>query len=103
MFTTKFKLILAGIVIILIGTLFALWRITSIKLENTRNQLTEVSAQLDTVSKENANLVEYNSRRDSQLKELQKAYEKHLNSIPADLCGDMKPSKELLDFFKEGR
>ena len=103
MLTTKLKLIIGGALILIIGTLFALWRITSIKLENTQNQLTEVSAQLETVAKENANLVEYNKRRDSQLKELQKAYEKQLSSIPADLCGDMKPSKELLDFFKEGR
>lgn len=100
---TKAKIIGILGVILIIGTLFALWRVTSIKLENTREQLNEVTCQLDTVTKENARLTEYNKRRDKEIKDLQKAYQDQLNSIPADLCGDMKPSKELLDFFKEGR
>lgn len=100
-FDTKVKIIAGLGIILVIGTLFALWRTTSIKLENTRQQLTEVTCQLDTVTKENARLVEYNKRRDSQIKELEKQYQAKLNAIPADLCGDMKPSKELLDYFKK--
>lgn len=102
-FDTKVKIIAGLGILLVIGTLFALWRVTSIKLENTREQLNEVTCQLDTVSKENARLVEYNKRRDSEIKNLEKQYQDKLNAIPADLCGDMKPSKELLDFFKEGR
>ena len=101
-FDTKVKIIAGLGIILVIGTLFALWRTTSIKLENTRQQLTEVTCQLDTVTKENARLVEYNKRRDSQIKELEKQYQAKLNAIPADLCGDMKPSKELIEFFKKG-
>jgi len=103
MISLKVKAFLIGGAIIIIGTLFSLWRITSIKLTNTQRQLTEVTCQLDTVTKENANLIEYNKRRDSQIKELEKAYQEQLNTIPADSCGDMKPSKEMLDFFKQGR
>lgn len=100
-FDTKVKIIAGLGILLVIGTLFALWRVTSIKLENTREQLNEVTCQLDTVSKENARLVEYNKRRDSEIKNLEKQYQDKLNAIPADLCGDMKPSKELLDYFKK--
>ena len=98
---TKVKIIAGLGILLVIGTLFALWRVTSIKLENTREQLNEVTCQLDTVSKENARLVEYNKRRDSEIKNLEKQYQDKLNAIPADLCGDMKPSKELLYYFKK--
>lgn len=99
---TKTKIIgILGIVLI-VGTLFTLWRVTSIKLNNTREQLNEVTCQLDTLTKENARLVDYNKRRDSEIKKLEKQYQDKLNAIPADLCGDMKPSKELIDFFKKG-
>ena len=102
-FDLKAKIIAGLGIILIIGTLFALWRVTSIKLENTSEQLTEVTCQLDTVTKENARLVEYNKRRDSQIKQLEKEYQEQLNKIPADLCGDMKPSAEMLEFFKQGR
>lgn len=103
MFSIKTKAFIIGGVIIIIGTLFALWRITSIKLSNTERQLNEITCQLDNVTKENARLVEYNKRRDSQIKQLEKEYQEQLNKIPADLCGDMKPSAEILEFFKQGR
>lgn len=102
-FDTKAKIIAILGVVLVIGTLFALWRVTSIKLNNTREQLNEVTCQLDTVTKENARLTEYNKRKDKEIKDLNKAYQEQLNKIPADTCGDLKPSKELLEFFKEGR
>jgi len=100
--TAKAKIIAIFSVILVIGILFGLWRTTSIKLANTREQLSEVTCQLDTVTKENARLVEYNKQRDKQIKELEKQYTEKLNAIPADLCGDTKPSKELIEFFKNG-
>ena len=96
---TKAKIIGILGIILIVGTLFTLWRVTSIKLNNTREQLNEVTCQLDTLTKENARLVDYNKRRDSEIKKLEKQYQDKLNAIPADLCGDMKPSKELIDFF----
>lgn len=102
-FDLKTKVIISLGVVIIIGVLFAMWRTTSIKLNTTRDKLNEVTCQLDTVVKENARLIEYNRRRDTQIKQLEKLYQDRLSAIPADLCGDMKPSKELLQFFKEGR
>lgn len=103
MISTKLKFALITGAIVAILALFSLWRITSIKLSNTREQLTETTCKLDELTKENARLVEYNKRRESQIKDLEKEYQKYLSSIPADLCGDMKPSKELIEFFKQGR
>ncbi len=99
----KAKIIAILGIVLVVGTLFTLWRVTSIKLANTREQLNEVTCQLDTVTKENARLTEYNKRKDKEIKDLNKAYQEQLNKIPADTCGDLKPSKELLEFFKEGR
>ena len=93
-FDLKTKIVVISTVIIVIGTFFTLWRVTNIKLNNTREQLTEVTCKLDTVTKENARLVEYNKQRDTKIKVLEKEYQAKLNSIPADLCGDMKPSKK---------
>ena len=101
-FDLKTKIIAIAAIVIVVGTFFTLWRVTSIKLNNTREQLTEVTCKLDTVTKENARLVEYNKQRDTQIKVLEKEYQSKLNSIPADLCGDMKPSKEMIEFFKKG-
>ena len=99
----KAKLIIGFIIVAIIGVLFGLWRVTSIKLSNTQQQLVETTCKLDEITKENARLVEYNKRRDSQIKQLEKEYQEQLNKIPADLCGDMKPSAEILEFFKQGR
>lgn len=102
-FDMKAKIIAILGIILVVGTLFALWRVTSIKLNNTREQLNEVTCQLNTITKENARLTEYNKRKDKEIKDLNKAYQEQLNKIPADTCGDLKPSKELIEFFKEGR
>lgn len=96
---TKAKIIGILGIILVVGTLFTLWRVTAIKLSNTQQQLMETTCKLDTLTKENARLVDYNRHRDSEIKKLEKQYQAKLNAIPADLCGDMKPSKELIDFF----
>lgn len=98
----KVKFFVIFSVIVIIGVLFTLWRVTSIKLKNTQDRLTEITYQLDTVTKENELLVEYNKRRDNQIKQLEKEYQEQLNSIPKDICGDTKPSKEMIEFFKQG-
>jgi len=98
----KAKIIAILGIILVVGSLFTLWRVTAIKLNNTRQQLTETTCKLDEVTKENARLVEYNKVRDTEIKKLEKQYQAKLNAIPADLCGDMKPSKELIEYFKKG-
>ena len=94
------KTIIIATVIGMILVLFGLWRITAIKLNNTQTQLAEVSLKLETVNKENTRLVEYNKQRNSQIKQLEKSYQQKLDAIPADICGDMKPSKELLQYLR---
>lgn len=98
----KTKCIVALGIFIAIIMLIFLWRNTAIKLANTEQKLTEVTCALDTVTKENTRLVEYNKARDTEIKKLEKQYQTKLNAIPADLCGDMKPSKELIEYFKKG-
>lgn len=98
----KAKIIAILGIVLVVGGLFTLWRVTAIKLNNTRQELTETTCKLDEITKENAHLVEYNKARDTQIKKLEKQYQDKLNAIPADLCGDMKPSKELIEYFKKG-
>lgn len=98
----KTKYIVALGILIAVIMLIFLWRNTAIKLANTEQKLTEVTCALDTVTKENTRLVEYNKARDTEIKKLEKQYQAKLNTIPADLCGDMKPSKELIEYFKKG-
>lgn len=96
------KTIIIATVIGMILVLFGLWRITAIKLNNTQTQLAEVSLKLEIVNKENTRLVEYNKQRNSQIKQLEKSYQQKLDAIPADICGDTKPSKELLQYLRSG-
>lgn len=98
----KTKIIAILGIILVVGSLFTLWRVAVIKLNDTRQELTETTCKLDEITKENARLVEYNKARDTEIKKLEKQYQTKLNAIPADLCGDMKPSKELIEYFKKG-
>lgn len=98
----KAKIIAILGIILVVGSLFTLWRVTAIKLNDARQELTKTTCKLDEITKENTRLVEYNKARDSQIKQLEKEYQERLNKIPADLCGDMKPSKELIEYFKKG-
>lgn len=98
----KAKIIAILGIILVVGSLFTLWRIAVIKLNDTRQELTETTCKLDEITKENTRLVEYNKTRDTEIKKLEKQYQTKLNAIPADLCGDMKPSKELIEYFKKG-
>lgn len=98
----KAKIIAILGIILVVGSLFTLWRVTAIKLNDTRQELTETTCKLDEITKENTRLVEYNKARDTEIKKLEKQYQTKLNAIPADLCGDMQPSKELIEYFKKG-
>ena len=100
---SKIKIIGIAAVCLAIISLFSLWRITAVKLSNAQEQLTQANAQLEVVKKENENLLEYMKQRDKQIKDLEKAYQEQLAKIPADACGDLKPSKELIEFFKQGQ
>ena len=96
MFSTKVKMIFIAVVIGIMLSLFGLWRITAIKLNDTKEKLNQVSAQVIALQQNNDNLITYNKKKDAEIKKINKAYEEKLNNIPADLCGDTVPSKELL-------
>ncbi len=99
---SKLKLYIIGIIIVLIVSLFSAWRITSTKLVNTEKELAATTCQLTTLQEENQKLLEYNKKKDIEIKNLQDKYKQQLQNIPNDICGDAKPSKELLEYFKNG-
>lgn len=100
MFTDKAKIIVISVTVLIIVVLFGLWRMTAIKLNDTKEKLDQVSAQLIVLQQDNDNLIAYNKKKDAEIKKINKMYEEKLNSIPADLCGDTIPSKELLQYLR---
>ena len=92
----KAKTIVIAVIVTIITMLFGLLCITAIKLNNTKEKLNQVSAQVIALQQNNDNLITYNKKKDAEIKKINETYEEKLNSIPADLCGDTVPSKELL-------
>ena len=91
-----------GIVIVVASVLFfCLWRYTANSLKTTKEQLHNAQATIETLNNDNKNLIEYITKKDETIKELEKKYTEALDNIPADQCGDAKPSKELLTYFKK--
>lgn len=98
---SKIKIIIVSILVITIISLFALWRNTSIKLDNTCKLLTTAEMNLQALQAENAKLLEYNLKKQEEIKQIKNKYEQILNNIPFDECGNAKPSLELLQFLRE--
>ena len=96
----KAKTIVIAVIVTIITVLFGLWRITAIKLNDTKEKLNQASAQVIALQQNNDNLITYNKKKDAEIKKINKKYEEKLNSIPADLCGDTVPSKELLQHLR---
>ena len=96
----KIKVITIAVIAMIIVVLFGSWRITAIKLNDTKEKLNQVSAQVIALQQNNDNLIAYNKKKDAEIKKINKKYEEKLNSIPADLCGDTVPSKELLQHLR---
>ena len=95
--TTTFILIL----VVALALVFFLWRYTANSLSATKDQLCSAQATIETLKTDNNNLIEYITQKDDKIKELEQKYEEALDNIPADQCGDAKPSKELLTYFKK--
>lgn len=97
------KLIIAGIIavlVILLVSVFFMWRNTVTQLDNVKAELQTAQRTITVLQSENAKLVQYNLERDKQIKDIEKKYQNNLKNIPADKCGDMKPSKELLEYLR---
>ena len=56
---------------------------------------------IQTLNKDKEKLIEYITQKDKAIKDLEKEYTEVLDNIPADQCGDVKPSKELLNYFRK--
>ena len=97
LYTLLFLLVVATIV------LYGLWTISKNNLEHTKNDLTNANNTILTLQTDNDNLLTYNLKKEQELKQLKSAYKQSLENIPADKCGDAKPSKELLEYFKKAK
>ena len=97
------KLIIAGIMavlVVLLVSVFFMWRNTVTQLNSVKAELQNAQQTISVLQSDNAKLVAYNLERDKQIKEVEKQYQASLKNIPADKCGDMKPSAELLDYLR---
>jgi len=72
-------------------------------LKDTKKQLLNAQATIDSLQIDNQKLVEYITEKDKQVKQIEADYQEALNNIPADNCGDVKPSKELLQYFRRNK
>lgn len=78
-----------------------MWKYTANSLHITKDQLYTAQKTISTLQADNQNLVQYITQKDSAIKELEQKYTKALENIPEDKCGNAKPSKELLEYFKK--
>lgn len=102
MFSTKTKVtVILILILIIIGLIFGfMWWNTRKDLKNTQAELDNANAQIIVLKADNDKLVEYNNRKNEEIKDLENKYKEKLKNIPKDSCGDMKPSKELMEYFR---
>ena len=81
--------------------LFTLWRMNVNELKVVKKDLVDSQNALTILQKDNNKLIEYNKLKDKQLKEVEKKYKDRIDNIPSDKCGDILPSKELLEYFRK--
>ena len=91
------------ILLFFIGMCFCglMWSRTSDKLDKKSAELLHANATIMALQRDNDKLSEYNIQKNNQIKKVEEKYKQKLNNIPADSCGDVKPSKELLEYFKK--
>lgn len=78
-----------------------MWKYTANSLHITKDQLCTAQETISTLQADNQNLIQYITQKDNAIKELEQKYTKALENIPEDKCGNTKPSKELLEYFKK--
>lgn len=80
-----------------------LWKINNTNYKNVCVQLTDAESKLITLQKENKNLIDFVLKKETEVKQIKSDYEKKLLNKPKDNCGDVKPSDELLKYFRENK
>lgn len=78
-----------------------MWSRTSDKLDKKSAELVHANATIEALQHDNDRLNEYNNQKSEQIKEVEEKYKEKLKNIPADSCGDVKPSKQLMEYFKK--
>lgn len=101
--TDLIKLMITMIIIVLMLFFGFMWYRSSTKLDNVQKQLSNAEAKIITLEKDKEKLIEYNLKKDEQIKLIEEEYQETLNNIPTDACGDVKPSKELLTYLKRNK
>lgn len=91
---------IAGIAVIVL--LFSLWRISVSNYESEKKAREQVEIQLQATQQEVQNLTKFNKELEKQNAAIEKEYAEIYKNIPADTCGDVKPSKELLNYLSQG-
>lgn len=91
------------ILLFFVGTCFCgfMWSITSDKLDKKSAELVHANATIEALQRDNDRLNEYNNQKSEQIKQVEEKYKEKIKNIPADSCGDVKPSKQLMEYFKK--
>lgn len=100
--TVTHKIITITLFICILGFIvfFGLWQQTSLKLKQTKDSLEKANLTIQSLQLDNNKLLRYTKEKDQEIKKIETQYKETLKNIPSDKCGDMKPSTELLEFFR---
>lgn len=101
--TDLIKFIISVSIILLMLFFGFMWYRSSNKLKNTERQLNAALSTITSLQTDNENLVKYISEKDEKIKEIEQEYQEVLNNIPADECGNAKPSKILLQYYRKNK
>ena len=100
------------ILIITVIILGCLLKNTKKELESTIQKLSVAEKNIITLKQDKDRLVEYNITKDKEIAAIKDKYKDRLNGyyiattdseIPKDDCGDVKPSKELLNYLRKNK
>lgn len=91
------------ILIITVIILGCLLKNTKKELESTIQKLSVAEKNIITLKQDKDRLVEYNITKDKEIAAIKDKYKDRLNNIPKDDCGDVKPSKELLNYLRKNK
>lgn len=101
MIANKASLITIAVSVLAAVIFFMLWQVSRDNLKNTEERLCDANNTIQTLKNDNGKLLIYIQTKDQEIKKIEKEYMNKLNNIPKDACGDIKPSKELLDYLKQ--
>lgn len=101
MIANKASLIIIAVSVLAAVIFFMLWQVSQDNLKNTEERLCDANNTIQTLKNDNGKLLVYIQTKDQEIKKIEKEYMNKLNNIPKDACGDIKPSKELLDYLKQ--